>query len=99
MVVMTADVEPEFEQSFSLRPPFTVDLLFDLPVSDVRCEVLEGQLVMSPAAEAKHNRAAVRLAAILNRLLPDGVEALMDTAVRMPDGDGPIPDVLVTTFG
>jgi Uma2 family endonuclease len=98
-VVMTADVEPESEQSFSLRPPFTVDILFDHPVSDARCEVLEGQLVVSPAPEIRHNRAADRLQTILNRLLPNRVEAVTNTAVRTPDRDGPIPDLLVVSVG
>src|SRR5262245_36276365 len=97
MVVMTADVEPESTQAFSLQPPFTVDLLFDLPVNDARCEVLEGQLVVSAAAEPVHNRAVDRLQTMLDRLLPGSVEALSNTAVRMPDDDGPIPDLLVTT--
>lgn len=81
----------------AFRPPFTVDLLFDLPESDLRFEVLEGQLVVSAAPQPVHNIAVDRLRTLLDRLVPDDVEVITNTAVRMPDGDGPIPDILVTT--
>jgi Uma2 family endonuclease len=97
IMTMTADVEQPAASDFPLRAPFSVDLLFDLPVSNERYEVLEGQLVVSPAPEPRHNLAADRLRAIIDPLLPDEVEAITGVAVRMPNQDGPIPDLLVTT--
>lgn len=91
------DADPTTPRGLPWRPPFTVDLLFDLPESELRHEVLEGQLVVSPAPEPRHNLAADRLRTLIDRLLPPDVEAITAAAIRMPDGDGPIPDVLVTT--
>jgi Uma2 family endonuclease len=95
--VAAAPAEPPVVSVFPPRPPFTVDSLFDLPDSDLRYEVLEGQLVVSPAPEPKHNRAADRLQTQFNLLLPPDFEAITNTAIRMPNGDGPIPDLLVTS--
>jgi Uma2 family endonuclease len=94
---MTADVhrpptsEPPFEA------PVTVDLLFELPESPERYEVLEGQLVVSAAPAAKHNVAADRIGRLIDALLPDGVEAITAVAVRLPGDDGSIPDLIITT--
>jgi hypothetical protein len=41
---MAAPAEPPAVPMFAPRSPFTVDLLFELPDSDLRYEVLEGQL-------------------------------------------------------
>jgi Uma2 family endonuclease len=79
------------------QPTYTVDTLFELPESDLRYEVLEGQLVVSPAAQPRHIRPQDRLRMLFERFLPPDVEAFTNAAVRMPNGDGPIPDVLVTT--
>ena len=97
MMTMTAPVEQPAAERFPLRAPFTVDLLFDLPESAERYEVLEGLLVVSPAPEPKHNLAADRLGRLLDPLLPDGVEVITNTAIRMPENDGAIPDLLVTS--
>jgi Uma2 family endonuclease len=78
------------------EPPFTVDLLFELPESTERYEVLEGQLVVSPPAEPIHNLVADRLGRLIDPLLPDNVEGITNSAVRLPGGDGPVPDLLVT---
>jgi len=94
---MAAPAEPPTAPALTLRPPFTVDLLFEVPDSDVRYEVLEGQLVVSAAPEPRHNLARDRLRTLLAPLLPLDVEAITNTAVRMPNGDGPVPDLLVTT--
>lgn len=79
------------------KPPFTVDTLYDLPESDLRYEVLGGNLVVAPTPTPAHNLAADRIREILMPLLPRHVEAITAMAVRMPDGDGPVPDMLITT--
>lgn len=79
------------------RPPFTVDTLFELPDTGLRYEVLEGVLVVVPPPEPVHNLAADRLRERLVPLLPVDDEAITNAAVRMPNGDGPVPDLLVTT--
>jgi Uma2 family endonuclease len=83
--------------SEALRPPFTVDTLFALPDVGLRCQVLEGELVVSSAAEPRHNLAADRLRGLLAAALPADIEVIRNSAVRLPNGDGPTPDVLVTT--
>jgi Uma2 family endonuclease len=80
-----------------LRPPFTVDTLFTLPDSELRYQVLEGELVVSSAAQPRHNLAADRLRTLVAAALPPDAEVIRNSAVRLPNGDGPTPDLLVTT--
>ncbi|WP_162908114.1 Uma2 family endonuclease [Allorhizocola rhizosphaerae] len=79
------------------KPPFTVDTLFDLPEGDLRYEVLDGQLVVTPTPTPAHNLAADRIGRILLPHLPRQVDAVTAMAVRMPSGDGPVPDLVITT--
>jgi Uma2 family endonuclease len=79
------------------QPPFTMDLLFELAESDARFEVLEGQLVGSPPASPSHNLAADRIGSLVAGLLPVEVDMITRCVIRMPNGDGPIPDLLVTS--
>lgn len=79
------------------KPPFTVDTLFELPESDLRYEVLGGQIIVSPTPTPAHNRAADRLGRLIDPLLPSQIEIITAMAVRMPDGDGPVPDLLITS--
>ncbi len=96
-MTMTADVEHPPTSELPFKAPFTVDLLFELPESPERYEVLEGQLVVSAAPAPDHNLAADRIRTILDAALPAGVEAITAVAVRLPGDDGPIPDLTVTT--
>jgi Uma2 family endonuclease len=80
-----------------LRPPFTVDTLFTLPDNELRYQVLEGELVVSSAAQPRHNLAADRLRTLVAAALPPATEVIRNSAVRLPNGDGPTPDLLVTT--
>jgi Uma2 family endonuclease len=96
-MTMTADVERPPTSELPFKAPFTVDLLFELPDSPERYEVLEGQLVVSAAPAAHHNVAADRLRTLIDAALPVGVEAITAVAVRLPGDDGPIPDLIVTT--
>jgi Uma2 family endonuclease len=93
---MTADADHLRASELLPEPPFTVDLLFELPESAERYEVLEGQLVVSPPAEPVHNLAHDRLRTVFDPLLPDNVESITNSAVRLPNGDGAVPDLLVT---
>lgn len=78
------------------RPPFTVDTLFELPDTGLRYEVLEGALVVVPPPAPAHNLAADRLGRLIDPLLTVG-EVITTVAVRLTTGDGPVPDLLVTT--
>jgi Uma2 family endonuclease len=81
-------------------PPFTVDTLFELPDNGddgLRYEVLGGSLVVSPAPPPSHNLAHDRLGRLIFPLLPLDAEAITNTAVGLPSGDGPVPDLLVTS--
>lgn len=76
--------------------PYTVDDLFELPPEwDVRCEVIGGCLIVAPAAAPLHQRVADRICCVFNDVLPVEVEAISAIAVRLPDGDGPVPDIAV----
>jgi hypothetical protein len=79
------------------RPPFTVDTLFTLPDTGLRHQVLEGELVVSPAAEPRHNLAADRLRTLVADVLPPDAEVVRSSAIRLPGGDGAVPDLLVTS--
>jgi Uma2 family endonuclease len=83
--------------SFPWRPPFTVDTLFELPDTGLRFEVLGGSLIVSPPPPPDHNLAADRLRALVFPHLPLDTEAITAVAVRLPNGDGPVPDLLITT--
>jgi Uma2 family endonuclease len=97
-VAMPIEVEPEHPVAeFPWRPPFTVDLLFELPPNELRYQVLEGALVVAPAPEPRHSLAADRLGRMVDPLLAFEFEAITNAAVRMPNGDGPVPDLLITS--
>jgi Uma2 family endonuclease len=79
------------------RPPYTVDTLFELPESDLHFEVLGGNLVLVPAPAPRHNLIIDRLHQVLVARLPQTLAFLSNTAVGLPNRDGPIPDLLVTS--
>src|SRR5262245_53934123 len=87
--------EPVF--SWPIRSPYTVDDLFELPDDANRYEVLGSSLVVSPAPTPRHQWVGDGIARLLHGRLPSGAYALTAAAVRMPGGDGPVPDCLVTT--
>jgi Uma2 family endonuclease len=88
--------EPTF--SWPIRSAYTVDDLFDQPDDGNRYEVLGGSLVVSPPPAPRHQWVGDGLARLLHGVLPSGLYALTAAAVRMPGGDGPVPDCLVTTL-
>ncbi|WP_249713949.1 Uma2 family endonuclease [Rhizomonospora bruguierae] len=79
------------------KPPFTVDTLFELPDTGLRYEVLEGALVVVPPPTPEHNLVHDRLRYLFINRIPADAEAITTCAVRLPNGDGPVPDLLVTT--
>jgi Uma2 family endonuclease len=94
--VLEAKMASKPTEAFPWRPPFTVDLLFELPDTGLRYEVLGGSLVVSPQPTKRHNTAVERLSRLLAHILPLHVEALQNMAIRMPNGDGLVPDLLLT---
>jgi Uma2 family endonuclease len=78
-------------------PRLTVDILFELPETDQRYEVLDGKLVMSPAPTPGHSAALDELGWLFRTQLPPRLRFLQGAAVRLPNGDGPIPDLLITS--
>jgi Uma2 family endonuclease len=95
--LMVEELE-EPEMTFPWLPPYTVDTLFELPdTNGLRFEVLGGSLVVSPPPPPDHNLAADRLGRLIFPLLPLDTDAITAVAVRLPNGDGPVPDLLFTT--
>lgn len=76
---------------------FTVDDLFSLAAGGVRGEVLDGRLLLAPPRLRRHERVVDNLAARFRLVLPDRSQVCSHAPVRLPDGDGPVPDLLVTT--
>lgn len=76
---------------------FTVDDLFELPDWGLRAEVLDGRLLLAPPQPRRYERVVETLAARFRLVLPTGVAVRRDDAVRLPDGDGPVPDLFVCT--
>lgn len=77
---------------------FTVDNLAETsgPVdSGLRREVLDGRLLVSPPQPRRHDRVVGNLASRFWHALPAGVAVRGGLAIRLPDGDGPVPDLLV----
>lgn len=94
---MAAPVKVEEPTLDSLPPPpYTVDTLFELPESNLRFEVLGGNLVVAPAATPAHSGIIDQLHRLFVRLLPANLRFLYGAAVRLPNNDGPIPDLLIT---
>jgi Uma2 family endonuclease len=79
------------------RPPYTVDDLFEMPDDGNRYEVFGGSLLVSPAPAPIHQLVTDELRLIFRLALPRGVLALTGLAIRTPEDDGPIPDIVVTT--
>jgi Uma2 family endonuclease len=95
--MVAAPIEIDESGDSVWRPPYTVDTLFELPETELRFEVLEGSLIVSPPPTTAHNSIYAELFAVFLSALPRSVRILPNTAVRLPNGDGPIPDLLVGT--
>jgi Uma2 family endonuclease len=79
------------------RPPYSADVLSELPDDGNRYEVLRGNIVVSPSGSIHHQLAGDRLRMLLINQLPPANESLTNLTIRLPSGDGPIPDVIVTS--
>lgn len=74
---------------------FTVDDLGKLPDWGLRAEVVDGRLLLGPRPSPRHDRVVRHLARSLRPLLPAEVRTHLNRPLRLPDGDGPVPDLLV----
>jgi Uma2 family endonuclease len=96
-----AEPEAREVQHFTIttphRPPYTVDDLFEMPDDGNRYEVLGGSLVVSPSPAPIHQLAADALCRLLWAARPPGIVPVTTVTVRMPNDDGPIPDITVTS--
>ncbi len=72
--------------------PWTLDDLLELPRDGRRYEVVDGVLLVSPRETLFNDRVATRLFRQLDRQVPPGVEAVLDTYLRLGT-DGRVPDV------
>ena len=73
---------------------WTVDDLLDDEYARCR-ELVDGALVVSPAAELRHDEAAMSLWTSLSAVLPAHVRALTGTGVHFDRRNYRVPDVLV----
>ncbi|OLB65094.1 MAG: hypothetical protein AUI10_08365 [Actinobacteria bacterium 13_2_20CM_2_72_6] len=97
MVAATLTVD-DLDVGSSKHPRrYTVDTLFELPETDKRFEVLGGNLSVSPSATPRHARFLQQLIVLFSGLLPPELAPLPDTAIRLPNGDGPVPDMLISS--
>jgi Uma2 family endonuclease len=74
---------------------FTVDDLGVLPDWGLRAEVLDGRLLLAPPASRRHDRVVHNLVTRVRPALPGGVRVRTGQPVRLSDGDGPVPDLVV----
>jgi Uma2 family endonuclease len=74
--------------------PLTLDEVLDLPDNGMRYEFIDERLVVSAVPPPRHQRAATRLARLLQAAAPTNLESSIEVNVRI----GPellIPDVIV----
>jgi Uma2 family endonuclease len=76
--------------------PWTEQDYLALP-EDRRIELLDGGLLMSPAAGSRHQRLSFQLCYALGRAAPSGLEVLEAINVRVAPGRILIPDLVVVT--
>lgn len=74
--------------------PWHFDELADLPETGERCEVVDGNLVVTPPPTFQHQLVSNRLCQALARTAPDGWDVLMECPLPLGT-DGRVPDVAV----
>ena len=92
-------IDPRFplvENDGYLPEPFTVDDYLALPESEVKVELCEGNLVVSPSASTFHQRVGKRLMAILDRQLMPDHESAYDVDTYISHHTMRRPDVFVS---
>jgi Uma2 family endonuclease len=80
--------------NFLDRQVWTFDDLLEIPDDGHRYEIFDGSLLMSARPASAHQIAANRLAEILSRSAPDGLEAATEVAIDLGK-HVPVPDVVV----
>jgi Uma2 family endonuclease len=82
--------------TYSAADPYTVDDLAGMPDDGRRYELLDGELLVSPAPGRLHQRAVVRLCGLLDDACPPELEVLVAPfGVRQGDKTELETDVLV----
>lgn len=77
--------------------PWTERDYLALPELDgQRAELIDGELIMSPAGDGGHQNLVFRLRREFGRLLPAGIVAMHEANVRLRTGRLMIPDLVVT---
>ncbi|HET8640698.1 MAG TPA: Uma2 family endonuclease [Pseudonocardiaceae bacterium] len=80
--------------------PFTVHDLEGMPDDGRRYELIDGELLVSPAPGLLHQRVAFRLARVLDDACPDELEVIIAPFAVRPDNCNELqPDVLVARRG
>lgn len=95
---MTVMAETTGSDSHGIVPdrPFTVDDLEEMPDDGRRYELVDGQLVVSPAPGRKHQRVVLKLGALLDAACPAEWEVILAPfTVRTSENNEVQPDVLV----
>jgi Uma2 family endonuclease len=76
--------------------PWTEEEFLALPAQGQRHELLDGSLLVTPAPGSDHQRAARRLANLLEAAAPDGWTVVEAVNVRVAPSRILIPDVVVS---
>jgi Uma2 family endonuclease len=97
MTAALSDVPPSDDW---VPPPggWTTDDLDTLPEDNVRRELLDGVLLVSPSPSSIHQVIAGRLMVALEQTCPDHLFVSQANDVQISPRRQFIPDVLVTTF-
>ena len=74
---------------------WTLDDVFDLPESDDRYEVIDGNLIVSPPPSPLHQFVGTTLLIQLAAAAPPEWVALYESYLGYPGGDARVPDLLV----
>lgn len=64
-------------------------------VGDLRCELVDGALIVTPPGRPRHSAVATRLARLLADAAPEELEVLVEAGLFLDDRNYRVPDVLV----
>jgi Uma2 family endonuclease len=84
----------------SVGRPFTTDDLEAMPADGRRYELIDGELLVSPAPSWAHQEAALTLAGLLRAACPRELRVIIAPFAVRPDRHNELqPDVLVARYG